>query len=297
MSTYNGETYLRGQLDSLISQDYINLSVLVRDDGSSDRTCEILREYEAKMNLKWYSGQNIGLAASFFDLVKNANDNVDYYAFCDQDDVWLPNKVSVAVSSIKSWENSELPCAYGCRSTIVDKDLITSTLNKVMKRELTPTFGNAIAQCILQGCSTMINSAMRRELIANMPIHAITHDWWIYLVATAIGMVYIDPTSYLLYRQHQGNVMGRRTMRNAFHKYVRIYQLWGKTHSLLRQVEEFNEYYAGRLNDQQIRLLNCFLKYRDNICQRFSLVFNLKIKRLRPTDDILWRAVCLFDLL
>lgn len=89
MSTYNGEKYLKEQLDSILNQEQVDLKLLIRDDGSTDGTVNILKEYEnSHTNIKWYSGLNLGCGKSFFQLVLDAPKS-DYYAFVDQDDVWV----------------------------------------------------------------------------------------------------------------------------------------------------------------------------------------------------------------
>ena len=104
MSTYNGEKYLREQIDSIMMQDcekkgVAKLCLLVRDDGSEDRTTEILAEYARRYpeQISWYQGKNKGVIQSFFDLIKRSDDGVDYYAFADQDDYWLENKLRVGI--------------------------------------------------------------------------------------------------------------------------------------------------------------------------------------------------------
>ena len=102
MSTYNGEKYIKTQLDSILAQDYEEIDLLIRDDGSTDSTREILSAYAKKYSsITWYSGKNIGVQKSFFDLILKANLERDYYAFADQDDKWLPGKISRAVSILK----------------------------------------------------------------------------------------------------------------------------------------------------------------------------------------------------
>ena len=96
MSTYNGEKYICEQIDSIIAQDcgykgIANVKLLIRDDGSSDKTREILESYASKYPeiIRWYHGGNKGVIKSFFDLLENSDDEADYYAFADQDDNWM----------------------------------------------------------------------------------------------------------------------------------------------------------------------------------------------------------------
>ncbi|MBQ4399872.1 MAG: glycosyltransferase, partial [Alphaproteobacteria bacterium] len=100
MSTYNGEKYLKTQLDSILAQQGVNVQILVRDDGSSDGTLPILQAYAAQGKLTYYTGPNLKPAKSFMDLIYNAP-QADFYAFADQDDYWLPEKLICAVNKLK----------------------------------------------------------------------------------------------------------------------------------------------------------------------------------------------------
>ena len=104
MSTYNGEKYLHEQINSILGQQGVEIHLLIRDDGSSDGTVEICKEYAKKYNqITFYQGENLGVGKSFLDLLKHAPD-ADYYSFADQDDVWLEDKIIRAVTMIKKAE-------------------------------------------------------------------------------------------------------------------------------------------------------------------------------------------------
>ena len=103
MSSYNGEMYLDEQLESIVAQKGVMTDILVRDDGSSDHTCDILDQWQQKTSLRWYSGENIGPARSFMDLLRQSGDSC-YYAFSDQDDYWLSDKLKVAVDKLESYD-------------------------------------------------------------------------------------------------------------------------------------------------------------------------------------------------
>ena len=110
MSTYNGECFLREQIESLLKQNNEDITILVRDDGSSDKTVGILEEYEKSGQLQAYSGRNLKPARSFMELIDKAHiEEYDYYAFSDQDDIWLPDKVHVAVQAIQKYD---VPAMY-----------------------------------------------------------------------------------------------------------------------------------------------------------------------------------------
>ncbi|HOV15546.1 MAG TPA: glycosyltransferase, partial [Spirochaetota bacterium] len=110
MSTYNGEKYLKEQLDSLLNQTYKNIKIYIRDDGSSDNTLNILKEYNKENKINLFVGENIGFVKSFFWLIKNS-DNADYYSFSDQDDVWFPGKLEKAINLLNKYD-SQIPTLY-----------------------------------------------------------------------------------------------------------------------------------------------------------------------------------------
>ena len=120
MSTYNGEKYLREQIDSILAQEGVDVTLYIRDDGSSDSTIEIINEYLTKTNrIKFYIGENIGVGNSFMQLVYDCPEDYDYYAFSDQDDIWLTEKMQVAVDSLKEYSN---PFLYCSNQILVDKN-------------------------------------------------------------------------------------------------------------------------------------------------------------------------------
>ncbi|MBR7166470.1 MAG: glycosyltransferase [Bacteroidaceae bacterium] len=108
MSTYNGMQYIREQLQSIYAQQGVDLSLLVRDDGSTDGTLQLLDEEQQAGRLSWYSGKNLGPAFSFWDLLHNAPE-APYYAFCDQDDVWDADKLAVAVAAMEGDGDKSAP--------------------------------------------------------------------------------------------------------------------------------------------------------------------------------------------
>ena len=121
MSTYNGEKYIRMQLDSILGQTYENLCLLIRDDGSTDRTVSILEEYAKRDNrITYYTGKNIGVIQSFLELLRNSSEEAGYYAFADQDDVWLPEKIGRAVEKIEAVQE---PALYCSETYLTDEEL------------------------------------------------------------------------------------------------------------------------------------------------------------------------------
>ena len=203
LSTWNGEKYLRQQLDSLVSQTVIDrMQILVRDDGSSDETVAILKEYEKTGKLTFYQGKNLGSTQSFFQLLIDAP-KADYYAFCDQDDYWLKEKVGKAVQGI---EKIQEPALYCSRKIIVDQDL-----HELPRSDVDPSMSvldNFIRNNKASGCTMVINHKLREIFLRYRPQMVPFHDSWIYKLALFFGKVVYSRESYIKYRQHGNNVTG-----------------------------------------------------------------------------------------
>jgi rhamnosyltransferase len=203
MSSYNGEKYIREQIDSILQQKNCNVRLIVRDDGSTDGTSRILNQYAENGQLEYYPGTNLGVAKSFISMVKDAP-LCDYYAFADQDDVWMPEKLIQAVELIKS---SDKPAAYCSNLRRVD-----SNLNLVSEHALPDNVRTDFESVMtvsgrIFGCTMLFNHPMV-EFIKNrsMPEYVIMHDLWIAMIASLHGNLIYDSRSYINYRTHQSSV-------------------------------------------------------------------------------------------
>ena len=205
MSTYNGEKYLREQIDSILNQTgNIIVSLLVRDDGSTDETLNILKQYEKNNKIKWYQGKNLGPAKSFLDLIKNS-DKADYYAFSDQDDFWEPDKLINAVNHLdkKKYDAGKL---YYSSLNIVDQDL-NFKRKTVIDEEI--DFKKGIVRNQATGCTMVFNNYIRTFLLDKDFDYVGMHDSLLYRLALLYDWyIYRDDKSYIKYRQHENNVLG-----------------------------------------------------------------------------------------
>ncbi len=232
MSVYNGEQFLPEQLESLAAQrNCPDWTLLWRDDGSSDRSVEILSDFKGARRVI-DDQTRLGPAISFLRLLEAANDDADAFAFCDQDDVWLPDKLSRAWQWLSS-QPLDRPALYFGRQHLVDPRLRPISLSPAFRRP--PGFCNALAQNIAAGCTVMMNAAARKLIVAAPPPpQGSMHDWWTYiLVSGAGGAMRADNRPVILYRQHKNNAVGanasliRRTI-SAFKRgpeqFVAIFQ-------------------------------------------------------------------------
>lgn len=215
MSTYNGEHFLKAQIDSLLAQDvadFAQLKLLVRDDGSRDSTTAILKQYQDENKLTWYSGANLGPEKSFMDLLNRAPD-ADYYAFCDQDDVWFPDKLSRAVHALAKVDNQAQPLLYCTAVTATDAELKPFDTGKSPLMRYTD-YAHALVYSTTQGCTFVFNH-IARSLVLRYDMntnYVLMHDWLTHKVVTIMGgtMIY-DKKPSLYYRQHGSNVIGAST--------------------------------------------------------------------------------------
>lgn len=209
LATYNGEKYLKEQIDSIFDQDYQGkIQILARDDASKDHTMDLLKEYEKHHNLTVLQGNGQGAFQNFYALIKEAGDS-DYYAYSDQDDVWLKNKLSTAVSKIGK---TNIPTIYFSKNTIVNEklELINARMDNNDYSHI-HDLPIVIIRNICQGNTCVFNQAMMHELKKASINFEFPHDWWTYLVCLSVnGQVIFDPQSHILYRQTSRNVIGSR---------------------------------------------------------------------------------------
>ena len=212
MTTFNGELFLEDQLNSIKTQLHKNWKLYVSDDGSTDKTLSILKTYQkrwGKSKLIIQHGPQKTFSHNFLSLAINKKIKADFYAYSDQDDVWLPSKLSVAIKTLKK-EPSKMPLLYCGRTTYVDKHLKIKGLSPLFNRP--PIFQNALVQSIAGG-NTMVFNAHTKKLLEDMGNkEIISHDWWTYLLVTAAGgSVIYNEFPYILYRQHEAGLVGANT--------------------------------------------------------------------------------------
>jgi glycosyltransferase involved in cell wall biosynthesis len=213
MGTHNGARFLPEQFDSLELQTHQNWLLIVSDDGSTDDTVKILKAYQAK----WPAGKLIikegpksGFCANFLSLSCDSGIKADYYAFCDQDDVWLPGKLEGAVANISAYQvhrDVTLPYLYCGRTAYVASDLKPLGLSPLFV--FPPSFRNALIQSIAGGNTMVFNQRVKDMLERVGVVDVPSHDWWVYqLTSAADGLVYYDKTPQILYRQHSQALIG-----------------------------------------------------------------------------------------
>lgn len=261
LATYNGEEYLDEQLNSLTSQTYTDWTLFVRDDCSTDRTVEILMRFKEEFPQKVVTvpnnNTNLGAKESFVELLKQAN--AEYYMFCDQDDVWLPEKINDSLIQIEkiAESNPELPVLCFCDAVVTDEKLNTIAtsfwkLTRVDPFELKKGKMFEIFNCA-PGCTMIINQSLKNEVLP-FPEKAPMHDWWISIVAQRKGIVYPINEAHILYRQHNSNTIGAEHIKNSYFlkKLYRVSVVLANQRNHLEFLKEINgmrplEFYLSKL--------------------------------------------------
>ncbi len=250
LSTYNGEKYLEEQLESLKSQKDVNVKVRVRDDGSTDNTINILERYTKKMDLKYFSGKNLGPAKSFMDLIENTESTTEYYALCDQDDIWLEDKLISAINKMKEIKEDTYKLYY-CNATSVDKDL-----NKLFEINNYKYNNNIYTACYNNpaiGCTIVFNKKIK-DILIPLQYDIRMHDWWLYKICIFLGGKIIkENRSYILYRQHGDNAIG------AQKRYSKIEDLKNKVKKIPVYAKEDKillDLYEDKITEKNKKMIN-----------------------------------------
>ncbi|WP_299975859.1 glycosyltransferase family 2 protein [uncultured Pseudoteredinibacter sp.] len=221
LSCYNGAEFLNAQLDSLLAQDHQDFCVYCRDDGSSDGTRDIIQDYISRYPTQflWLQGEerNLKPCGSFASLMQDflkSDRTADYFMFCDQDDVWLPNKISMSIEAIKTLapESGDYPVLVHSELEVVDDKLglISKSLSEY--QGLLPghnLFGRSLINSSVTGCTMLFNKPLLEKSLP-IPERAIMHDWWLALIAQSFGKIVFIRQPLMKYRQHGANTLGAK---------------------------------------------------------------------------------------
>ena len=293
LSAYNGCAFLEEQLDSIRMQDWSEVSLLVRDDGSRDETVSMLEAYQKEhpgFEMKIIRGENRGVLGSFMALVEESDPEAAFYAFADQDDVWMPGKLSRGVKLLE--ETGKL---FYAGSYIPTDDQMRPLREKADTRK--PGFGNALVENIAIGCTIVFGQEMKKLILAAPWQEAAIHDWWFYLVAEAFGGIVFDEVPYLYYRQHGGNVIGSKgSFWAKWRSRFRRFSAWKA--DVMRQGRLLRNYYGASMPAENLALLEGFLSFPElSLGKRAAYIRSRRVWRQHPLDGFLLDILILFRIL
>lgn len=275
LATYNGELFLKEQIDSILSQTNTSWKLIIRDDGSTDGTPSIIREYVQQHSGKIFlinDDEHLGSCLSFSRLLEHATS--DYIMFCDQDDVWLPHKIEMTFNKMKQMESAnskDTPLMVHTDLVVVNDILETISYSFWKCQSLDHTRGNDLNRLMIQnvatGCTMMINRSLQK-IATPISTEAIMHDWWFTLVSAAFGKngAVTEPT--VLYRQHANNAIGAKNW-SLFEDIIMLTssqkraQTKIKSQLLLKtyrnQAKGFLDIYCEKLTSNSYTMINVFV--------------------------------------
>ena len=309
MSTYNGEVYLREQLDSILRQDGVHVHLMIRDDGSTDHTCDILAEYAGRYdNIEWEGQENVGFFKSFSALVRMALDQTtppcghpsysggEFYAFADQDDIWMPNKLKTACRFLENLRNGEeetrkeeLPMLFSSNSLFMDDNM--NIMGSFHKETPHYTKQNVMIYPTEQGCSMVFNRRAL-ELYDTHPPRNAWHDRWMCLICNFLGQTVYCQSPLFYYRIHGGNMIGKkqdlwaRIMDDIKFFFTSDAKNW-------QMVEEFYQAYRPELSEEDLKILHVFLNYKGSLKHKWKIMTAPEYQRASNWQERMRKAVLL----
>lgn len=261
LCTYNGEEFLKDQLQSFNKQSRTNWHLFVYDDGSTDNTKNLVHGNIIPSKVTFATNStNLGFAKNFLNALHNTPSSFDFYALSDQDDIWLEHKLERAVSYLKTVD-STIPAVYCSRTTLIDSSGNIIGQSKWFKKK--PSFSNSLVQSIAGGNTMVLNQAAHNLIKkTDRNLDTVSHDWFIYqLISGAGGVLHYDPHSDILYRQHNYNIIGsnntilgrlfrlKMLLNNSFKNWIDI------------NIKSIHDN-ANLLTEENRRILNLFEKSR-----------------------------------
>ena len=267
MAAYNGEAYIAEQIDSIFAGNFSDFTLHINDDGSTDGTVAIIEKYAEKFPGKvilTQSPQNSGGATqNFLEMMATHQD--DYIMLCDQDDIWLPDKIEKTLAKMKEMEAKypSTPLLVHTDLAVVDHNL--NVLHHSYKYSTARNFDRRLENQVLtlnnvSGCTIMYNRALA-ALLTRKPEYCMVHDWWLQIVAAYLGKIGYIRDSTILYRQHGGNEIGAKNVRSIGYKLRQLRNIGfikARINSTYPQAESFLSLFREKLQPPQIELLEKF---------------------------------------
>ncbi len=288
LASYNGEKYIREQLDSILNQTFSDLSIVISDDLSVDGTPAIIREYEEQYPGRVRSLRNSERSGSaqnnFFRLLKSAAD--DYIMLCDQDDVWLPDKVEVTLREMKKLEaewGEAVPLLVHGDLSVTDKEggILQKSMAEYQKIAVHDNrFSHYLVENNITGNTVMINRALL-GFLADVPKECVMHDWWLGLLASCFGRIsYID-RPLVLYRQHGENQMGSKSGKEQYAERIRNQDAVRENYrKMFAQAQMFLKLYGNEISLEQREVLEHFIKLpKKNRAEKIYTIWKYKLMK------------------
>ena len=291
LAAYNGENYIRDQLDSILNQTFSDLSVVISDDLSEDDTPAIIQKYEEQYPDRIRILENRVKSGSamnnFFRLLKSVSD--EYVMLCDQDDIWLEDKVEATLTEMKRLEEqwgTEVPLLVHGDLSVTDKEgnILHQSLAKYQKIAVHDNrFSHYLVENNITGNTVMVNKALQR-LLENTPKECVMHDWWMGLLASCFGKIsYID-RPLVLYRQHGNNQVGAKSGKQQLEERLRNQKAVRETYrKMFVQGRQLQHLYGYRMSRENRDTLEHFVGLgTKNRVEKIYLICKYKLIKSTP---------------
>lgn len=293
LSTYNGEKFLKEQIDSILNQTYKNFDLIVRDDGSKDSSVNIIEQYmNTNSNIKLIKEGNIGFIKSFYKLLEIA-DGYEYYCFADQDDVWEKEKIELLINELEKQDSNTPNLAFSA------SDYYDENMNFIKKGHTNrkASFRNSLVECVSQGMTMVINKTARDIVISNKSKNSIFHDQWCYMVCSGLGTVKYVPKALVRYRRLNNSVTAEgRGFISVFKWRIKKLLVGGDLKKFKTQILDFKEIFYDKLSNENKELLSLFTQ-KYNLKNSVKKCFYPKRFRRKILDEIIVRILFLFGVL
>lgn len=263
LATYNGASYLPQQMNSILTQQGVNVTVWVSDDASDDGTAEWLHEQtkrDDRIHILPAKGPFRSAAPNFFRLICDAPwHESDYVAFADQDDIWHPEKMGTmlyAMQVLEAAAGSDVPLLAHSDLVVVDESLTEMAKSFVRYSKLSPAsagFGVLLCRHLVTGCAAVVNRKLL-ELACPVPEQILMHDWWLAQLAAATGKIGYVPASLVRCRQRGNNVLGAVSLWARVFKLLTSVREWEKFADFVRGSVVQTRLLRGRLSARSCRI-------------------------------------------
>lgn len=259
MATYNGEAFVEAQIRSIISQSYSDWRLLIRDDGSEDNTLHILQSLakgDQRIHIIPNQGARLGVAHNFIHLASRST--APYCMFCDQDDIWFPNKVEKMLSEIHHLDNTIPQVVYSNAQ-------LWNAEQGVLAEKNTLTYPTTLRQMLflntgIQGAAAIFNREMCKLLSQPLSTYAM-HDHVLLLAGICFGQVHYIHLPLMYYRQHDKNLTGNAP--GSMSK--KLLQVWKNRHITVVNIAHYNgvkafyTHYKQLFNKDDKQILEIYL--------------------------------------
>lgn len=290
MATYNGEKYIEEQINSILNQTTSDWKLYIRDDGSSDNTVDIIEKFVQRYPDKIFfikdNKKGLGAKLNFGELIKMSSS--DYCMFCDQDDVWINDKIEKTLREMNNMESKygkNTPILIHTDLLVVNENLEIIDNSFFKYQGINPnrnSLNNLLFSNTVTGCTMMLNKELTK-LIKIIPEESMMHDWWIALVAAYLGKIYTINEPTIMYRQHSNNTLGavkknktisiKRFIRNK--KEHKIF-----TKNIIKQSLIINKLFGQSIGNQNSKVIKALIELENKsfLGKRISLIKNNLLK-------------------